>query len=40
VGTDLLILTTYGRGSRMTEELEQFAAEVVPKLANVGTASA
>jgi probable F420-dependent oxidoreductase len=38
-GTDLLILTTYGRGARIVEELEQFAAEVIPKLVDVGVPS-
>jgi len=35
-GTDLLILTTYGRGARITEELEEFAAQVIPTIANAG----
>jgi probable F420-dependent oxidoreductase len=37
--TDLLILTSYGRSARITEELEQFAAEVIPRLVDVGAAS-
>ena len=32
VGTDLLILTGYGEGSTITQELEQFGAEVLPKI--------
>ena len=35
-GTDLLILTSYGRGSRVTQELEQFAADVIHKLGEAG----
>lgn len=31
-GTDQLILTSYGQQSRVTEELERFAAEVLPEL--------
>ena len=31
-GTDQLILTSYGQLSRVTEELERFAAEVLPEL--------
>jgi hypothetical protein len=38
-GTDLLILTSYGRGARIVEELEQFATEIIPRLSNVGVPS-
>jgi probable F420-dependent oxidoreductase len=31
-GTDLLILTTYGQESSVTQELERFAADVLPAL--------
>jgi len=34
-GADLLILTGYGHGSRLTEELEQFGAEVLPRLSDL-----
>jgi hypothetical protein len=30
-GADLLILTGYGHGSRLTEELEPFGSEVLPR---------
>ena len=38
-GTDLLILTGYGGGSTLTAPLEQFAAEVLPKLTAADTTS-
>ena len=34
-GADLLILTGYGHGSRLTEELEQFGSEVLPRLSEL-----
>ena len=34
-GADLLILTGYGHRSRLTEELEQFGAEVLPRLSDL-----